>query len=87
MRAGLLLVVVVAAVAAFAARTLVVAVARRRWPGVAAAADRWWPWVPLAVVCLLVIWWNPLVGLLATVSLVVALTRLDVPGWPLRPRR
>jgi hypothetical protein len=86
-RAAVAFLVVGSALAAFVVRSVVVAVTRRRWPGVAAAADRWWPWAPLAVVCLAVAWWNPLVGLPAVVALVLVLRFADLPGSPWRPRR
>jgi hypothetical protein len=87
MRGAVVFLVVASAVAAFVVRTLVVVVAGRRWPAVANAVDRWWPWVPLVVVALAAIWLAPLVGLPATALLVFVLWRSDAVGSPLRPRR
>jgi hypothetical protein len=77
-RASIFFLVAAATAVAFVARVVIVAITRRRWPSVAVAADRWWAWAPLVVVCLFAIW---------TVGLVVALTRSRATGSPFRPRR
>src|SRR5918995_1217294 len=45
-----LFVVVAGTVVAFLGRVVLVALARHRKPALAAAAERWWSWVPLAIV-------------------------------------
>lgn len=86
-RASIFFLVAAATAVAFLARVVIVAVSRRRWPSVAAAANRWWAWAPLVVVCLFAIWLLPVVGVALTVGLVVALTRSRAIGSPFRPRR
>jgi hypothetical protein len=87
MRYGLLGWVVVVTTAAYLVRTAIVLVARRRAPGIAGFADRWWAWTPLAVVlvAITVAIWPIGVALLAGTA--VALTRSTATGSPFRPRR
>jgi hypothetical protein len=86
-RVSILFLVAAATAVAFFARVVIVAITRRRWPSVAVAADRWWAWAPLVVVCLFAIWLLPVAGVVLTVGLVVALTRSRATGSPFRPRR
>ena len=86
-RVGLFFLVVVATAGAFTARLVVVPLTRRRWPRVAAAVDRWWPWTPMVVVCLFLIWNAPVVGVAATIGTLFALTRAEARASPFRPRR
>lgn len=86
-RAAVLFLVVAATAGAFVVRVALVALTRRRWPQVAAAVERWWAWTPLAIVCLFAIVLVPPIGIVATIGLLVALTRSDALGSPFRPRR
>ena len=79
--------VAAATAAAFVVRLVVVAVTRTRWPQVAAAADRWWVWTPVAAVCVFAIWVAPLIGIPTTIVGLVLLTRVGTVGSPFRPRR
>jgi hypothetical protein len=48
--------------------------------------DRWWLWVPLAAILLVVTFAAPLLGLVATIGTVVVLSRVSSVGSPFRPR-
>jgi hypothetical protein len=82
-----LFVVVAGTVVAFLGRVVLVALARHRKPALAAAAERWWSWVPLAIVAGVGIWIVPVIGIAVTVGMVVALMSGKVAGSPFRPRR
>jgi hypothetical protein len=83
---AVVLVLVPVVVAAFLVRTVAVLLVRRRWPQVAAAVERWWLWLPLAAVLIVVTVTNPLIGVLVTVLTVAVLTRASSVGSPFRPR-
>jgi hypothetical protein len=85
-RAALLFLVVASTAAAFVARLVIAALARRRWPRVAAGVERWWAWTPMVVVCLFAIWLIPPVGIAVTIGALIALRRADAIGSPFRPR-
>lgn len=87
MLVAVLFFVVVAFPVAYALRTLVVAATRHRWPGIAAAARRWWAWVPLVGAGIALTWLNLVVGLIACAAIAVMLTRAEAMGSPFRPRR
>jgi hypothetical protein len=71
---------------AFLVRTLAVLVLRRRWPAGAAAVERWWLWLPLVAVLVVVTVAEPLLGLLVTVVTVAVLVLAPGVGSPFRPR-
>ena len=87
MRYGLLTWVVLVATIAFAVRCVAVLALGRRWPVVADLVDRWWPWVPVVVVLVAITIAVPIVGVVLTVGLIVAVTRAGATGSPFRPRR
>ena len=84
-RAAVLLLLPVVVVA-FLVRTVAVVALQRRWPAGAAAVERWWLWLPLVAVLVVVTIVNPLIGLLATALTAVVLTRVSSLGSPFRPR-
>ena len=71
---------------AFLARTVAVVVLRRRWPAAARAVERWWLWLPLVAVLVVVTVAEPLIGLPVTAVTVAVLTRASSVGSPFRPR-
>jgi hypothetical protein len=79
--------VVAAAAGALVGRLVLTSVTRRRWPAVAAAVERWWVWVPLAVVAAAAIWVVPVFGAIVTGGMLIALTTGKAVGSPFRPRR
>jgi hypothetical protein len=83
--AGLLALAALVA-ATFAVRTVLVLALRRRHPGAAAAVDRWWAWVPLAVVLVVMVVTAPLLGIPLAVATAWWLTRAGAVGSPFRPR-
>jgi hypothetical protein len=84
-RAAVLVLLPLVAVA-FLARTVAVVLMRRRWPKAAAGVERWWLWLPLAVVLIVLTLANPLIGVPMTALVVVLLTRASSVGSPFRPR-
>lgn len=87
LRLAVLLLVLVAFAVAYVLRTAGVAVTRHRWPAVAEGIRRWWAWLPVAAACLALMWFNLVIGLVATAVLAVILLRADATGSPFRPRR
>jgi len=74
------------ALAAFLLRTVAVLLLRGRWPAAAAAVERWWLWLPLVAVLVVVTVAAPLIGLLVTAVTVAVLVRAPGVGSPFRPR-
>ena len=82
-----ILLVIPIAVAAFVVRTVLVLALQRLAPNAAAFVDRWWPWVPLLVVLVLLFLVHPVVGIAATLGSWLFLTSSMAVGSPFRPRR
>jgi hypothetical protein len=83
---GAVLVLLPVVAVAFLVRTAAVVLLRRRSPKAAAAVDRWWLWLPLIAVLIVVTLANPIIGLVVTAVTVVLLTRASSVGSPFRPR-
>ena len=75
------------ALASYLLRTLVVVAFRTRAPRVATAADALWAWVPLLVVLVVLAIVNPILGLAASIAVVLFLRSGLGIGSPFRPRR
>jgi hypothetical protein len=75
-------VVLVLVVGAFLLRTVLVVILRWKAPRYVSIVERWWVWLPLAVICVAVTLWRPIVGLVVigvTAVLVSRDDRIDVP--------
>ena len=83
---GAVLVLLPLAFAALLVRTVAVLLLRRRWPAAAGAVERWWLWLPLVAVLVVVTVTEPLLGLLVTAVTVAVLVLAPGVGSPFRPR-
>ena len=82
-----ILALVPVALTCYLVRTVLYYGLRRRAPGVAAAVDRWWAWVPLLVVIVALGFVHPLLAIVAALGAVVFLTSSRAVGSPFKPRR
>ena len=84
---GVVLSLIPIALASYIVRTLLLTLLGTRAPRAAAVADASWGWVPLVVLVVVVTVASPVLGLVATVAMVLFLRSSYAIGSPLRRGR
>ena len=77
-------VVLVLVVGAFVLRTVLVVILRATAPRYVSLVERWWVWLPLAIILVAVTIWQPIVGLVVIGVTAVVVSRDDHIDLPWR---